>query len=168
MARTTTETPTTVRFYQLGLSSLEAAVTGLLTKAWERGIKSTLLVPNEGAMRHWDGLLWRKPDESFLPHGPATGPDPDRQPILLATTPDDRNGATLLVLASPQPLEKPAAFDKVIEFVDGRNPTALTASRQRYRRYREQGCHLEYWIQESGRGWYLKHKTEATDQPPIQ
>ncbi|MBF0454677.1 MAG: DNA polymerase III subunit chi [Magnetococcales bacterium] len=162
MARTDPNKPTTVRFYQLGLSSLEAAVTGILTKAWEKGMRATLLTPGPDPTRYWDSLLWRTPADNFLPHGPDNGPDPDRQPILIASSLNDQNGATLVVLATPQLIEEPANYDMVVDFVDGSSQEDLAASRKRYKQYRELGCHLEYWVQEPNRGWSLKNSTEAT------
>ena len=159
MARTDAKAPTTVRFYQLGVSTIEAAVTGILSKAWAKGVKTTLLTPGPEPTRYWDSLLWRLPVDSFLPHGPATGPDPERQPVLIASEQDDKNGATLIVLVTPHLLAKPEQYDMVIDFVDGSSPDALAASRSRYKKYMDLGCQMEYWIQDQDRRWSLKSKT---------
>jgi DNA polymerase III subunit chi len=160
MARTDTKKPTTVRFYQLGVSSLEAAVTGILTKAWAKGVKSTLLTPGPDPSRYWDALLWRSPAEAFLPHGLASNPDPQRQPVLIASDQDDQNGATLIVLVTPRMVTTPEQYDMVIDFVDGSSQEALLASRSRYKQYRDQGCQLEYWIQTPDRKWSLKNRSD--------
>jgi DNA polymerase III subunit chi len=160
MTRTDPKTEaTTVRFYQLGLSSLEAAVTGILSKAYQKGVKTTLLTPGPDPSRYWDSLLWRNPVDSFLPHGIGSGPDPEKQPILITEQPDDTNGATLIVLVTPRIVESPKQYDMVIDFVDGSSPKALADSRNRYKQYRDQGCKLEYWIQNPDKKWSLKNQT---------
>jgi DNA polymerase III subunit chi len=165
MARTDTEKPTTVRFYQLGISaSLEGAITAILAKAWAKGVKSTLLTPGPEPTRYWDGLLWHTPAADFLPHGPASGPDPERQPILIASEQDDQNGATLIVLATPRMIEKPEQFDMVVDFVDGSSQDAKNESRSRYKQYRDLGCNLEYWVQGDDRKWSLKNQTPPPDK----
>ncbi|MBF0446602.1 MAG: DNA polymerase III subunit chi [Magnetococcales bacterium] len=162
MSQTDPSQPTTVRFYQLGLSTLEMAVTAILSKAWDRGIKSLLLTPGEDAVRYWDAQLWRAPQEGFLPHGPASGNDPERQPILISSELTDQNGASLIILTAPRLVTTPEQFDMVVDFVDGQNPEARLASRSRYAHYRDLGCRLEYWAQEPDRRWSLKNKTPPT------
>jgi DNA polymerase III subunit chi len=162
MARIDPKTPPTVRFYQLGISSLEAAITGILTKALAKNVKSTLLTPGEELTKYWDNLLWRSPPDSFLPHGPDSGPDPELQPLLIASQTADKNGATLLVMTTPHLLSNPEQFDMVIDFVDPSSSDALTASRSRYKKYMDLGCKLEYWIQSQDGRWSLKSKLPAT------
>ncbi|MBF0444403.1 MAG: DNA polymerase III subunit chi [Magnetococcales bacterium] len=161
MARTDKNTPTTVRFYQLGISTLESAITTILNKAWGQGIRSTLLTPGPDPSRYWDNQLWYSPADSFLPHGTDTSPDPELQPLLIASQPTDKNGATLIVLSTPHLIPNPMQFDMVVDFVDGSNPDALTASRTRYKQYMELGCNMEYWIQGQDNKWSLKSKSDA-------
>ncbi|MBF0193186.1 MAG: DNA polymerase III subunit chi [Magnetococcales bacterium] len=163
MARTDKNSPTTVRFYQLGISTLESAITTILNKAHAQGIRSTLLTPGTDPSKYWDSQLWYSPPDSFLPHGIDTNPDPELQPLLIASKPTDKNNATLIVLSTPKLIEKPQQFDMVIDFVDGSNPEALNASRTRYKKYMEQGCNMEYWIQGKDNKWSLKNKSVAKD-----
>ncbi len=157
MARTDPDKPTTVRFYQLGVSNLEAAIASIIAKAWAKGVKSTLLTPGPDQSRFWDGLLWQSPPGEFIPHGPADGADPKLQPILIATDEDDRNGASLIVLTTPRLVKEPQRFDLVIDFVDGTSQEALNASRSRYKHYMDMGLAMEYWIQDQTTGkWSLK------------
>jgi DNA polymerase III subunit chi len=160
MARTDKNTPTTVRFYQLGISTLESAITTILNKAFAQGIKSTLLTPGPNPSKYWDNQLWHIPPDAFLPHGIDTNPDPELQPLLIASQPTDKNGATLIVLTTPHLVENPEKFDMLIDFVDGSSPNALTASRTRYKQYMEQGCKMEYWVQGKDNKWSLKSKSE--------
>lgn len=152
MARTHTG-PTLVRFYQLASLPFANALTGIVGKAWQTGLKIGILAANPEQAQWVNDLLWRHPRESFLPHGLWNGPEPEHQPVLISIQPEDINGATLLVLASPETVEKPDRFDMVVDFAPTQDPAALSASRERYRRYRDLGCKLEYWTQDSQGKW---------------
>ena len=152
MARTHAEPPT-VRFYQLATMPLETALLGILGKAWDRGLRVCLLTKDAHQAQRLDDLLWVNPPHHFLPHGLWNGPDPALQPVLISLEPDARNGATLLVLATPLLVPDPMAFDLIVDFVRGGDPVVVTASRDRYRHYRALGCQMEYWIQTPQGGW---------------
>ncbi|MBF0462409.1 MAG: DNA polymerase III subunit chi [Magnetococcales bacterium] len=152
MARTHPEPPT-VRFYQLAAMPLETALVGLLGKAWERGMRINLVVKDGQQAQRLDDFLWIHPPNQFLPHGLWSGPDPELQPVLISLEPDARNGATVLMVATPLLIADPTAFDLVIDFLPSQHPDALAAGRNRYRHYRALGCQMEYWIQTPQGGW---------------
>lgn len=155
MARTHQEPPK-VRFYQLAAMPLERALVGIVGKAWDRGL-SVCLLANDAHHAQWlDELLWRFPHDGFLPHGQWKNPDPERQPILISLEPDARNGATVIVLASPKLLADPKQFDLVIDFVYNQNLASQNESRRRYSHYRKMGCQMEYWTQTPQGGWQKK------------
>ena len=152
MARTHPERPK-VRFYQLAALSLEKALVGIVSKAWDRGLRLCLLAQNP-PHAHWlDGFLWQCSNDLFLPHGLWDHPDPERQPILISLEPDDRNGATVIITTTHRQISDPEQFDMIIDFIQGQDPDALTASRTRYRHYRSLGCVMEYWTQSPQGGW---------------
>ena len=155
MARGEPASPTLVRFYQLAAQPLESALARIAHKAWDRGWRCCVVAAGQEQARRLDDLLWVQPPGGFLPHRLWDAPEPERQPLLIALEPDDRNGATVLLMAAGRPPVAPERFDMVVEFADARDETALEASRQRFRRYRELGCRLEYWIQ-GPEGWVKK------------
>lgn len=146
--------PATVRFYQLAEMPLPKAMAGIAAKAVERGMKACVWAGNR--VKQWDDLLWTTPAESFLPHGPENGPDPENQPVLVCSEPSDVNGATVLLCVPALMLEEPDRFDLVIDFVHGADPHAVQESRARYRHYRDAGCAMEYWTQRPAGGWEKK------------
>lgn len=148
MARAREGSPV-ARFYQVAGASVDGVLTGLLHKLVEQGLKVCLLVGSPARSRHWDDLLWRHPLERFLPHGVWDGPDPQLQPVLLALTPDDRNGATVVVAADAGLVEGAAGFDVVVDFVVGDPAPA----RERYRWYQARGLAMEYWVQSPEGRW---------------
>ncbi|MBF0181439.1 MAG: DNA polymerase III subunit chi [Magnetococcales bacterium] len=159
MARSREGMPT-ARFYQLAGSSLETALAALLAKILEQNGRACVLARDALHLRQLDELLWRHPPQRFLPHGPWDGPDPERQPVLLALEPDDRNGATILLLTGPRPVVEAARFDMVVDFVTGREDH-LVGARSRYRDYRNQGCLMEYWVQSANGRWTRQDKKEG-------
>ncbi|MEO5339113.1 MAG: DNA polymerase III subunit chi [Magnetococcus sp. MYC-9] len=152
MARTHQE-PCTVRFYQLARLPLEKALVGIADKAWQRGLRLCLLAGDAQQAQRLDDLLWIYANQQFLPHGLWNGPDPELQPLLISLEPDERNQATLLLLAAPRLVAEPRRFDLIIDFVPGQEPVAVAASRERYRHYRALGCRMEYWTQTPQGGW---------------
>lgn len=167
MARTHQEPPK-VRFYQLAAMPLEKALVGIVGKAWNLGFYICMLANSAHHARWLDDMLWRVPHDSFLPHGQWHRPDPERQPILISLEPDDRNKASIVVLAAPKLVADPHRFDMIIDFVQGQDPTATDASRHRYRHYLQMGCNMEYWTQTPLGGWQKKVavKTEESKIVP--
>lgn len=164
MARTH-QGPTTVRFYQLASMPMETALVGIVGKAWERGMAVNLLARDAPQAQRLDDLFWIHSPNQFLPHGLWSGPDPELQPVLISLEPDERNGATLLVLAAPHLLQDPLRFDMIIDFLQGQDPEGLAAGRHRYRHYRRLGCQMEYWTQAPQGGWKKHSGEEATAVP---
>ena len=165
MARSHSD-PATVRFYQLAATPLETALMGIVGKAWARGVFVNLLAKDGAQAQHLDDLFWIH--QHFLPHGLWNGPDPELQPLLISLEPDQRNQATLLILATPRLLPDPMAFDMILDFLPGYDPTALAAGRDRYRHYRTLGCRMEYWLQNPQGGWQTQGQEDrATADRPI-
>lgn len=152
MARTHQDPPT-VRFYQLATTPLEKVLVGVLEKAWTRKMLICLLAHDTTHAQALDDLLWRVPHGGFLPHGQWNRPDPERQPILISLEPDERNGASVIVLTTPRLLPDPARFDLVIDFVCGQDPMTLAESRKRYRHYKDLACNMEYWTKTPQGKW---------------
>ncbi len=155
MARTHDDPPL-VRFYQLAASPFESVLVRIVNKAWERGLRVCLRAADAGHAHYLNELLWRQPIDGFLPHGLWNGSEIEKQPVLIAPVVDDRNGASVIVLAVAERVPEPERFDMVVDFVPGADPNALAASRDRYRHYRDRGCTMEYWIQTPEGGWHKK------------
>lgn len=155
--------PPRVRFYHLSVFSMEKALTGIVGKAWDRGLRVSI-VAGEAAHAQWvDDLLWREPVGGFVPHGQWNRADPARHPVLIGLEPDERNDATVLILAAPRLVPDPERFDLIIDFVSGHDATMLAASRRRYQHYRGFGCVMEYWTQTLQGGWQKKSDAKPAE-----
>ncbi|HIJ84594.1 MAG: DNA polymerase III, chi subunit [Magnetococcales bacterium] len=156
---------TLVRFYQLPPGPVERALMGLLGRIYAKNLKACLVAASPEQAARLDESLWTQSVDSFLPHGPCTGPDVALHPILICTEPRDTNGATVLVLAHGRFVDTYADFDMVLDFVIDQSPEGLQISRGRYRRYRDAGCRMEYWVHVRESGWQLKAQ-ETKDRSP--
>ncbi|MBF0148330.1 MAG: DNA polymerase III subunit chi [Magnetococcales bacterium] len=153
---------TVVRFYQMPREGMEPGLAGLLGRIHAKELKACLVAADERQATRIDELLWTQPVDSFLPHGPCIGPDASFHPVIICIEPSDINGATVLVAAHGRFVESFAAYDMILDFVTDPTPEGLAGSRERYRRYRDAGCLMEYWIRERDSGWQLKSRTTGT------
>lgn len=147
---------TVVRFYQLQQGPMEKPLVGLLGRIYGKDLKVCLVAASPQHAAHLDEFLWTHSVDSFLPHGPCTGPNASMHPIIICTEPKDINGASILVLAHGLFVATFADYDMILDFVSDQTPEGLQTSRGRYRRYREAGCRMEYWVQTRESGWQLK------------
>lgn len=138
---------TRVDFYILqGMApdQLQRLACRLVDKAWQRGMKSWVNVPDNEAMTQLDQLLWTFRDISFLPHAccSSTGASPQRLAAVIGC--NDEPGVDIPVLINLHP-EVPAffsRFDRVAELVDN-DPERREAGRERFRFYRDRGYPVE-------------------------
>ncbi|MBF0423078.1 MAG: DNA polymerase III subunit chi [Magnetococcales bacterium] len=150
--------PPLVRFYQWNQGPLERILFGLLSRVYDRNLKACVVVADMEHARRLDTMLWTMESDSFLPHGACRGADSPRHPIILCTEPSDVNGASVLILAHGRFEDRFADFDQTLDFVVDHTPEGLQTSRGRYRRYRDAGGRMEFWVHTREDGWRLKAK----------
>ncbi|HEV7353983.1 MAG TPA: DNA polymerase III subunit chi [Brevundimonas sp.] len=139
-------------FYHLERSSLDEVLPGLLDKTLGRGWRALVKGP-AGRLEQIDPLLWTWRDDSFLAHGRADAPHAARQPILLSETGENLNGAqALFILDGAEPGET-QEYERCFIIFDGRDETALTAARARWRALKAAGANLAYWKQSPEGRW---------------
>jgi DNA polymerase-3 subunit chi len=134
----------TINFYVLETANRQQSwlfACELLEKAYHD--QQTVFVQTESkeAAAHLDLLLWTYRDDSFVPHQLYTqhaSPPPIQ--IGYGDIPQS-NSTTLLNLSSTIPTCY-TAFSRVIEIVYA-DAAMQHLARERFRYYREQGCHLD-------------------------
>jgi DNA polymerase-3 subunit chi len=147
---------TEILFYHLTESKLEDALPALLEKSVERGWKVAVQTGEEARRDLLDEHLWTFRAESFLPHGTDAAPMAQAQPVLLTTTSDNLNGATVRFLvdgAEPPPLD---AYDRVVFMFDGFDQQQLEGARAHWKRLKGEGHSLTYWQQSQDGRWVKK------------
>ncbi|MCR6498746.1 DNA polymerase III subunit chi [Shinella sp. CPCC 101442] len=145
-----------VLFYHLTESKLEDALPPLLDKSLERGWRVVVQTGDAERRDALDTHLWTFREDSFLPHGTDEQAFAADQPVLLTTTPDNANAATVRFLvagAAPPPLD---AYERVIFMFDGYDQAEVETARAHWKRLKGEGHQLTYWQQNSDGRWMKK------------
>lgn len=95
-----------------------------------------ILVPDENALHFVDNLLWRYPENSFLPHN--SGIEAVQDIIALTKEPVNVNQATALFNLCPHPAEI-AGIHLIYELDDFTSKEKQEASQKRFATYRSAG-----------------------------
>lgn len=152
---------TTIQFYHLLSTSRERAVPMLMEKALASGARVVMLFDSDSALKSMSDALWNFNPTGFLPHGPATGEHAADQPIALALTDVNPNGATILCVLDGSSPASLGSYSKVLDVFDGTDETATASARQRWSAYKEQGYSLQYVKQQPGGGWKIENEVKA-------
>jgi DNA polymerase III subunit chi len=147
-----------VFFYHLERAALEDVLPGLLEKTRERGWKALVRAGSDERTAALDARLWTYRDDSFLAHGLERDPNAAEQPILLTTAAGNPNGAEVLFFIDGTEAEDWATAEiasaaRVVLIFDGRDPTALEAAREQWKRAKASGHDVTYWQQAATGKW---------------
>ncbi|MGV8929081.1 MAG: DNA polymerase III subunit chi [Brevundimonas sp.] len=140
-------------FYHLERSTLDQVLPGLLEKTRQRGWRALVHSTDPRRLDEIDERLWTYRDDSFLAHGRASEPEATRQPILLTESFENPNAAQALFIVDGSELGDTKGFDRCFIIFDGRDDTALSGARVRWKALKEQGADLAYWKQSPEGRW---------------
>ncbi len=147
---------TEIRFYHLQKSSLDQALPQILEKALSAGHRVHVRVPLDEDAKRLDAALWTYRDNSFLPHGMALDKAAKDHPIVISTTPDNVNDATMIVLTQGCVEESLDAYTLCCEMLNGGVAEQITAARQRWKIYKDKDYAVTYWAQDEQGRWAKK------------
>lgn len=142
-----------VWFYHLERSPLERVLPDLLEKTLGKGWKALVRTVSQDRAEGLDQMLWTYKDDSFLPHGLASEPLADRQPVLITTGEDNPNAAQALFLLDGAEPGSLAAYERCIILFDGRDQAQLSGARGRWKTLKADGLSVSYWKEREDRGW---------------
>lgn len=100
-----------------------------------------IAVPSNEAAAYIDQLLWRLPEESFLPHAIVNGITEEK--IALATSTQNVNKAKVILNLRNEAIENTDDFAVVYELLDLTHPDKERASRQRQAAYQAKNIPFE-------------------------
>jgi len=143
---------TEIGFYHLTRSTLGEALPRLLERALAAGHKILLKAPNPAEVERLNKLLWTYDAASFLPHGSAEDGWSSEQPIYLTAGDENPAGAGLGCQCGGAEVSVDG-FNRVLDLFDGGDEDAVSAARDRWRRYKAAGHKLTYWQQNPNGGW---------------
>lgn len=110
-------------------------------KARRAGHRVLIHTAIEQESRHVDGLLWTLWDHGFVPHGLLGSADRSMNPILIGDGSEDLEEHEILINLDSAVPTFFSRFERLVECVD-HDEAVRTASRERFRYYREHGYPL--------------------------
>ena len=145
-----------VLFYHITQSSVEVTARTLLEKALWAGWRVMLRGGDPARLDWLDQWLWLNPEDGFLPHALAGGPQDADQPVLLGTGPIVNDAKGLMLVDGAVPLAgEAAALERVWVLFDGQNEAAVHAARGLWKAIVAENLPAQYWSEETGR-WVMK------------
>ena len=128
-----------VDFYVLdeGALSAEQLACRLALMAWEQGHQIVVMTETADLAGKLDELMWNYPAGRFLPHSTESGDT--LAPVIIAK-PDMPipGGSEVIINLTSTAISRPERFKRLLEIVPA-SPSQRTASRHKFRSYREQG-----------------------------
>lgn len=128
-----------VDFYVLeeGAFSAEQLACYLALMAWEQGHHIAVLTETTDLANKLDELMWNYPAGRFLPH--SAEPGDTRAPVIIGQSDMPIPGdSEVIINLTTTAISESDRFKRLLEIVPG-DPVQRTASRHKFRSYREQG-----------------------------
>jgi DNA polymerase-3 subunit chi len=148
---------TELLFYHLQRQTLERVLPTLIEKSLARGWRVVVQTASDERVESLDAHLWTFRDDSFLPHGTWRDPEVREQPVLLTVNEDNPNGAAVRFLVDGVPMPANAdAYERIILIIDGEDPDAVAAARERWSEGRARGFEVTYWQTDEEGRWQRK------------
>ena len=147
-------------FYHLTRRPLPETLMMLLGKSLDNGWRVAVRGTDRAALEALDQALWLGPDDGFLPHGLAGGPQDADQPVLLTEGIEAANSphCVMSVTGAEVTAAEVAALERVCVLFDGNDAAALERARGQWKTLKDAGASAQYWSEESGR-WEKKAET---------
>ena len=148
---------TEILFYHLQRQPLERVLPALVEKSLERGWRVVVQAASEERIEALDAHLWVFRDDSFLPHGTWREAEAAEQPVLLTVHDGNPNGAAVRFLLEGAPVPADAGdYERIVLLIDGNDPDAVAAARERWSEARAKGFEVTYWQADEQGRWQRK------------
>ena len=112
-------------------------------------------------MRNLNGILWSFSTKKFIPHGSTEDNDPEKQPILLSTSTEERyNNPSTILLLTPINVESAGNFNKYIYMFNGNeSDSQVLAMNNLYDTYKQSNSSvLKYWFLDASKKWSSRYE----------
>jgi DNA polymerase III subunit chi len=148
---------TEILFYHLQRHPLERVLPALVEKSLERGWRVVVQAASEERIEALDAHLWVFRDDSFLPHGTWREAEAAEQPVLLTVHDGNPNGAAVRFLLDGAPVPPDVGeYERIVLLIDGNDPDAVAAARERWSEGRAKGFEVTYWQADENGRWQRK------------
>jgi DNA polymerase III subunit chi len=146
-----------IHFYHLKRQPLNVVLPVLLQKTREKGWKAVVECADHERLKAIDDHLWMFSEDDFLPHAVAQDADPERDTIVLTTSPENPIAAHVRFLTDgvdlPDDLD---TYERVIVLFDGNDADALARARLQWKNAPKDNHSLTYWQQDEAGRWSQK------------
>lgn len=133
---------TNITFIRVPNNAAKAAcICQVIQHHFSQGESVLVAVPNMEAAEYIDQLLWRRPEESFLPHAVVQGVT--KEVVAITTKKDNLNGAKVLFNLCPDVSPIVGEFEIVYELHDETQADKLQLSQQRRGVYAAAGYEIK-------------------------
>jgi DNA polymerase-3 subunit chi len=148
---------TEILFYHLQRHPLDRVLPALVEKSLARGWRVVVQAASEERIEALDAHLWVFSDDSFLPHGTWREAEAAEQPVLLTVHDGNPNGAAVRFLLDGAPVPADAGdYERIVLLIDGNDPDAVAAARERWSEGRAKGFEVTYWQADENGRWQRK------------
>lgn len=147
---------TEIRFYHLRKQTPLQALVSLVERAMQKKEPILIHAQNKQDMDAINTHLWTYQPESFLPHDTEDNPNAETQLVLISSSNDNKNKATMMFQMHDGEMNPPASVTLCCKIFDGGNETQLTAARAEWKRLKDLGHTLTYWQQDEQGKWEQK------------
>ena len=145
-----------VLFYHITRSSVEETARALMERALQQGWRVMVRGTDPQSLDRLDQWLWLNPEDGFLPHGLAGGPQDADQPVLLGTGAIANDAKALMLIdGATADAAEASALERVWVLFDGNDDSALAGARNHWKAVVASGQAAQYWSEEGGR-WEKK------------
>lgn len=149
---------TDVLFYHLERAGLDDVLPGLLEKSRERHWRALVKLGSEERLEELDAFLWTFREDSFLPHASYRDARVADQPIVLTIGDENPNASNIVFYADgAMPHDWSATrfegIARIVVLFDGRDPSAMEAARDNWKKARAAGYEATYWQQTAEGRW---------------
>lgn len=117
------------------------AICQQVERSFDRKEPILIAVPNTEAANYVDQLLWKMPEESFLPHQIALSQTNELVAITMGSENVNRARILLNLCSNVSPIFH--EFEMIYEFYDETQPAKADSSLQRKNFYMAQSCFME-------------------------
>lgn len=142
-------------FYHLTESPLEVTVPMLIGKARQAGWRVLVRGTDPVTLARLDDMLWKDPEDGFLPHGLAGGPHDALQPVLLGDVGSDGFDCVISIGGADVTAAEVVRLERLCILFDGDDGASLGHARGQWKALTDAGCPAQYWAQDGGR-WTKK------------
>lgn len=112
-------------------------ITSIVQQHFVKGERVFIIVPNDKAASFVDELLWKMPEDSFLPH--STAPCSSNERVVITEGSENPNQATIAINLRSEPIKEYGQFEKIYELFDQTEKDKERQSKQKILEYEKMG-----------------------------